>query len=892
MKSASRPALSTVSRLLAFAAFAAALPLVPSASFASTYYWDTNGSTTGSGAATGTWDSGTTALWTTDSTGGTATSAVTTTTADDLIFSAGTTGTTGTVTVSGTQSANSITFDDNVALTISGGTSIALGTTGSSTAGITVASGDNAANTISTAIALGVNSTVINNGTGTLTLSGIISGTGFSLTKTGTGTLTLQGVNTFNGGLVIKEGTVIGALAGSNNNAMFGTGTITIGDSVVGANATLNEAGFGNNISNAITVASGAGTRSLIGSSNNAGQIPIFTGLITLNNNLTIGTTNVANIRISGGITGSGNITVNNTSSGAVDFRTAAVNNTGTITNSSTGSGGVSQGTAVSFGANVTSLIQNSTTSVWNVSQPNGNFVGTAQVLAGTMAVTNTSGLNVNNAVSVASGATFDVRDVSLTIAGLNDVSSAGGTVTDTTGTAVRTLTLGGSGTYSYSGTITATTPANMAITKSGTGTQTLSGTNTYTGATNITGGTLKLGSTGALSTSAVTVNGGTLDFNGNSISNTLSVSGSGSGSNGALVNSNTGTAAILSSEITNGASLTVGGAGDMTLQRVRSGGSVITLTKVGTGALTLGNASTTTHMNLLAVDVQSASTVNFNTASGTNYLVADRGVRVASGGTVNYTGTGTNMVGDNQEVIVSNGTFNLNGISDTVGRITIGDGTNNGTISGGSSSTLTVGGSYQAFAAGGSTLTGGIEAMSGTVNVKLAGAAALTKTTSGTVTLSQANTYTGVTTITAGTLAMGVNNAFGATNFALNGGTLAIGTFSNSTVGTLSLTAVSSTITVGSGGVFAFANSSGIDWLSNTLSITGTFVDGTSIRFGTDGTGLTSTQLGLITINGSSAAIDANGFLTVSAVPEPATYAVLAGLGVLGLAACRRRRV
>ena len=595
----------------------------------------------------------------------------------------------------------------------------------------------------------------------------------------------------------------------------------------------------------------------------------------------------MANIRISGGVTGSGNITVNNTSSGAVDFRTAAVNNTGTITNSSTGSGGVSQGTAISFGANVTSLIQNSSTSTWTVNQANANFVGTAQVLAGTMSVTSTTGLKSANTVSVASGATFNVAAATLTIGGLNDVSSAGGTVTNTV---LNTLTLGGSGTYSYSGLIKDGTGVQT-LAKSGTGTQTLSGTNTYTGATSITGGTLKLGSTGALSTSAVTVNGGTLDFNGNSISNTLSVSGSGSGSSGALVNSNTSTAAVLSSEITNGANLTVGGAGDMTLQRVRSGGSVITLTKIGTGALTLGNASTTTHMNLLAVDVESASTVNFNTASGTNYLIGDRGVKVAAGGTVNYTGTGTNMVGDNQEVIVSNGTFNMNGISDTVGRITIGDGTNTGTISGGSSSILTVGGSYQAFAAGGSTLSGGIEAMSGSVNVNLAGAAGLTKTTSGTVTLSQANTYTGTTTITAGTLAMGVNNAFGATNFALNSGTLAVGTFSNSTVGTLSLTAVSSTITVGSGGVFAFANSSGIDWLSNTLSITGTFVDGTSIRFGTDGTGLTSTQLGLITINGAAASIDSSGFLTASAIPEPATYAVLAGLAGLGLAVYRRRR-
>ena len=312
-----------------------------------------------------------------------------------------------------------------------------------------------------------------------------------------------------------------------------------------------------------------------------------------------------------------------------------------------------------------------------------------------------------------------------------------------------------GSGTQEISGKITG--PGNVVVVNGTLNLSNSANNNDYTGTTTVnSGATLKIGSANALGSTAgtTTINsGGTLDFNGTTISEVLSVTGTGVGGNGALVNSNTSSAGTLNSEITNGANFTVGGAGDITLQRARSGGAVFTLTKTGAGALTLGNANTTSHMNLLAVDVESASTVNFNTVSGTNYLVADRGVKVAAGGTVKYTGTGNNMVGDNQEVIVSNGTFDMNGISDSVGRLTIGDSTNNGLISGGSGSTLTVGGSYQAFAAGGTTLSGGIEAMSGTVNVRLAGAAALTKTTGGTVTLSQANTYTGTTSISAGTL-------------------------------------------------------------------------------------------------------------------------------------------
>ena len=78
----------------------------------------------------------------------------TTTSTDDVFFSAGANGTGGTVTVSGTQAANSITFQDvnatqNAnAITLSGGTALTIG--GGANAGIFVASGDNQQITIST----------------------------------------------------------------------------------------------------------------------------------------------------------------------------------------------------------------------------------------------------------------------------------------------------------------------------------------------------------------------------------------------------------------------------------------------------------------------------------------------------------------------------------------------------------------------------------------------------------------------------------------------------------------------------------------------------------------------------------------------------------------------
>ncbi len=67
------------------------------------------------------------------------------------------------------------------------------------------------------------------------------------------------------------------------------------------------------------------------------------------------------------------------------------------------------------------------------------------------------------------------------------------------------------------------------------------------------------------------------------------------------------------------------------------------------------------------------------------------------------------------------------------------------------------------------------------------------------------------------------------------------------------------------------------------------------SFSVGTTSGGLTSPQLSLIDINGFIAVIDAGGYITqsstvFSAVPESSTYAALASLAALGLAAYRRR--
>ncbi|MFO7936268.1 MAG: autotransporter-associated beta strand repeat-containing protein [Kiritimatiellia bacterium] len=136
-------------------------------------------------------------------------------------------------------------------------------------------------------------------------------------------------------------------------------------------------------------------------------------------------------------------------------------------------------------------------------------------------------------------------------------------------------------------------------------------------------------------------------------------------------------------------------------------------------------------------------------------------------------------------------------------------------------------------------------------------------KTGDGSVSLTAVNTYKGTITLTQGGLSLDCDNALNPDNdIVLNGGMLDMGAFDNA-LGTLSVDDTGSTIKLGSG-TLVFADSSSESW-SGTLSLTGTLVEN-SVRFGSGGTALTSSQLAAISYDGGrSVRLDANGYLTAT---------------------------
>ena len=500
-------------------------------------------------------------------------------------------------------------------------------------------------------------------------MSVVFSGT-TAVTKAGTGTLTLSGANTFTGGLTIKAGTVSGATSTSAFGGS-GTGAVTIGDTSGSADATLKTGTYGITFANPITVAAGSSGTLSIG----AGQEGhTFSGAITLNNNLTIASSNST---FSGGITGTGNLIIARLASGSVLLSTTSVNHTGTITNSCSNASASSFTISAVIGSNVTGVIQNSSTLQMVLSGNNSSYAGGVTIQAGTVQLQTSA--NAAGTGTITIGDTSGTADATLKSASLtyaNPITVASGS------SGVATLS-------GYWSTLSGAITLNKDLTLN----------NYSTGPSTISGGI-----TGAGNLTINNTNAQTITLQTASINNTGTITNSGTGAGTTTISAVIGT--NVTGVVQNSATsqLTLSGANTFTSGLTIKAGTVLgqTSTKAfgdvtgggANGTITLGdgtvNASVTlsggttqTYANPITVASISSGTAtiqrgaNSPTFSGAIALNDDVVFAGAAGtltisGAISGTGNITATTTTTGAVTISNASINPNG--------TI---TNNGTSSG-----------------------------------------------------------------------------------------------------------------------------------------------------------------------------------------------------------------
>jgi|GEM_PF-2209320 len=540
------------------------------------------------------------------------------------------------------------------------------------------------------------------------------------------------------------------------------------------------------------------------------------------------------------------------------------------------------------------------------------NYTGPTTVSAGSLVLFGSASLSDLGAVSTsASGATLD-------ISGISASSETVGSITGAAGSAIvlgsKNLTIGGVlANTTYAGVISG---VGGSLTKYSPGTLTLSASNTYTGNTTISGGTLavsvmanggansNIGASSNAAANLVLTNNGTLRYTGGTVSTdrgfTLSGNASIDASGAGPINfTNTGATAFGTTNQTRTLTLTGTNAGNNTLAATLAdnGTGAVSLTKTGTGTWVVSGSNTHTGVTTvsggtLAVSVManggSASSVGASANLATSLLLGN-GTTLRYAGAANattdhaFTVNGTSA--GHGATIESSGAGTLS--FDTPATL-LAYGTNNQTR------TLTLGGTNT-----GSNTLGKVIGNNGS------GATSLVKTDAGRWVLDQTNTYTGTTTISGGTLALGATGSLASALIAVEaGGTLAgtgtvTGTidFVNGSFFDISSALASNPldrdwITVG--GTITFGNSFGvgsllgIDWgtvgLGTFQLIATTQTDWGSLNnFGTGNA--------YFDVGSGKSAYFATGSLNLVVVPEPSTYALLGGLGVVALAALRRRR-
>jgi autotransporter-associated beta strand protein len=634
--------------------------------------------------------------------------------ANDSLFFAGSTqlGPVNNAT-SGTQF-NGITFNSGAAAFTLSGNAINLGGN--------ISNNSTANQTVNLNLAL-LGATNFNATSGNLTLGGALSGPG-ALTKSGSGTLNLSGTNTYAGTTTISAGTLdLGSTGAINSGAAVNhdggilnmSGTASINSSgYTNKNGTLNVSGSAVLVATQLTVASG-GTGIinqsggivripnrdlffLAGSSGSNGTYNLSGGELQTNTFVSTATGATGVFNFSGG-------TIRPYNNGmGINVALTLTGSNGVINNTDTFGAGRTLNVSAPIGESGGSQSLTFTGSGNTNLQRANTFTGGLIINSGIVRVADAGALNSTtpNAVSFGAGSSGSLRlnGYSVVISNLSSHATAGTPIVSNQSANAGFLTIGNASNLSgtFAGVIeNAAGGGALSLTKAGTGTLTLTGNNTFTGALGVNAGTLAIGTINNASTNGVLGNSASAVTLGSSgTTGTLAFTGSTASSTKPFTLAASGTGAFRVDSA--GTNLTLSGA---------MGGSG-NLTKTGDGTLTLSSAS--------------------NSYAGTTTV---------SGGTLTMGSAGA--LGSTSALTVDGGTLNMGSHNLSVGNLTGAGGTISGTTG---NRTLTIG--------QGNTTGGNFH---GAIANGTGGSTALTKTGTGAITLSGANTYGGDTNVNDGTL-------------------------------------------------------------------------------------------------------------------------------------------
>lgn len=569
------------------------------------------------------------------------------------------------------------------------------------------------------------NGTLAFNRSGSLSISAPITGSG-AVSQIGSGTTILSGNNSYTGTTTVSAGTLnIGTNGGSN---------LTVGN---GAGQTTNLLVNGGTLVNASAT---------IGSqSNTVGSATVSSGLWNNSGALTVGSNGSGSLNISGGmVTNSGNssIAANAGSTGSVAVTGGSWNSGGNLTvgDSGTGSLTISGGT-----------VSASYSSIGNLSGSTGR-------------------------VTINSGTWNNAGQLAVGISGNGSLIINGGTVSN------------GVGYIGFNGYVGAT--GNGAVTVNTNGSWINSGNltvgNSGIGSLTLNGGTVSVqGGSGTVTLANNSGSTGTLNLgNGGPSIGTIQAAEIAGGSGTATVNVNSTGTANLGQNFTGYLKFNQLGTGTTILSGNNSytGGTVInagTLSTLGnerladTGAVTvnsgatfkLGGNETIGSLSGAGTANVGANTLTLSSGSFSGALAGSGDLVKNGSGTFTLSGTSTGYTGDlylNAGNVISGSTSALN--ADNYILLSAGStftANQNLVLGGIDQNGGTIDGSGVITAVSTITRSGALNSVLGDVSGYNSG---LLKLGDGTTTLGAANTYTGLTKVSGGTLALGASGSL-ATN-------------------------------------------------------------------------------------------------------------------------------